>query len=166
MCAVVTEISEQYDEDGMKESLDVIRRSFATVAASLNLNVDNAPTHAAFTTMERLQALHKRAAFFGLYAAGKQVGFVAAEMGQDGVYYLDKLAVLPENRHRSYGAQLVSFIFDYARTRGGTKVALGMIDSMDLLKDWYRKFGFKETGTKKFEHLPFIVCFMEKELSA
>ena len=33
-----------------------------------------------------------------------------------------------------------------------------------LLKNWYMSYGFRETGTKAFPHLPFTVCFMEKEI--
>jgi ribosomal protein S18 acetylase RimI-like enzyme len=148
------------------DSLEVILRSFNTVAVELNLTSENAPTHSAFTTLERLQDLHKKAAFFALHVDGSQVGFVAVEKGQGDVYYLDKLAVLPDHRHRGYGTKLVNYVFDYLRGNNGKTVALGMIDSMMGLKKWYKRLGFKETGTKKFEHLPFLVCFMEKELSA
>ena len=58
--------------------------------------------------MEKLIDLYGKAACFGLYVDGAQVGFVAAEKTGDGeVFYLDKLAVLPGQRHKGYGAQLV-----------------------------------------------------------
>jgi len=41
-----------------------------------------------------------------------------------------------------------------------------MIDGHTVLKEWYKSLGFVQTATKKFERLPFLVCFMEYDLSA
>ena len=107
----------------------------------------------------------KRAACFGLYVDGIQAGFVAAEKTGDGeIYYMDKLAILPGQRHKGYGAQLVNCVIDYVGRQGGKIVSLGMINSLTVLKEWYRSLGFRETGTKQFEHLPFLVCFMDLDL--
>lgn len=75
---------------------------------------------------------------------------------------MEKLAVLPEYRHKNYGAELVRFVFDYIRNRGGQKLSIGIIDEHTVLKYWYKELGFKEIGTQVFNHLPFTVCFMEK----
>ncbi len=151
----------------LPESLSVIRSSFNTVALEMNLTPGNCPGHTAFTTMEKLIDLHGKAACFGFYANNTQIGFVAAEKVGDGeVYYLDKLAVLPGQRHKGYGAQLVMCVLDYVGRQGGKKVSLGMIDSHAVLKEWYKSLGFEEKGTKKFDHLPFLVCFMDLDLTA
>ena len=148
-------------------SLPVIRSSFNTVALEMNLTPGNCPGHTAFTTMEKLLELFGKAACFGLYIDGTQIGFVAAEkVGNGEIYYLDKLAVLPVQRHKGYGAQLVKCVLDYAGSQGAKIVSLGMIDSLTVLKEWYKSLGFIEKGTKKFEHLPFLVCFMDLDLSA
>jgi GNAT superfamily N-acetyltransferase len=151
----------------LPDSLSVIRSSFNTVALEMNLTPENCPGHTAFTTMEKLLDLYGKAACFGLYVDGTQIGFVAAEKtGTGETFYLDKLAVLPGQRHKGYGAQLVKCVLDYAGKQGGKKVSLGMIDSLTVLKEWYKSLGFEEKGTKKFEHLPFLVCFMDLALSA
>jgi ribosomal protein S18 acetylase RimI-like enzyme len=77
---------------------------------------------------------------------------------------MDKLAVLPEYRHKGYGRRLVEFVLDDVKRHKGERVALGIINESTVLKNWYIGNGFAETGTKKFEHLPFTVCFMEKSL--
>jgi hypothetical protein len=46
----------------------------------------------------------------------------------------------------------------------GKKVSVGIIDENLVLKNWYRDYGFVQTDIRRFEHLPFVVCFMEKEL--
>lgn len=153
--------------EDLPHSLSVIRSSFNTVAVEMNLTIDNCPGHTAFTTMEKLLDLHGKATCFGLYVDGTQIGFVAAEKVGDGeIYYLDKLAVLPDKRHKGYGAQLVMCVLGYAAGHGAKIVSLGMIDSHTVLKEWYRSLGFQEKGTRKFDHLPFTVCFMDLDLSA
>jgi GNAT superfamily N-acetyltransferase len=101
---------------------------------------------------------------FGLFHDGKQAGFVAVERAEDSVYYLEKLAVLPEYRNRGYGRQLVSFVIERVRRLGGKKLGLGMWDIQSDLKEWYTGMGFRETSKKELDFLPLTVCFMEMEL--
>lgn len=158
------EIREIVDEHDLKNSVKVIRDSFKTVAVEFKLTQDNCPTHPSFITIERLNELKKKARLFGLFKENMQVGFVAIEKASDTLYYLDKLAVLPEHRHQGRGRKLVEFVLRYAKKNKGEEVSLGMIDESTLLKNWYKEIGFKEAGTKEFEHLPFTVCFMERSL--
>jgi GNAT superfamily N-acetyltransferase len=160
------DIKQIITEEQLAKSLEVIRQSFRTVAEEMNMTREKTPDHPAFYTMERLQDLHKRATFWGLYVDGNQVGFIASEKSEDGVYFMDRLSILPAYRLHGYGRKLVEYLLDYIRKQGGAKVALGMVNSQTNLKNWYKSFGFLETGTKQFEHLPFLVCFMEKDLSA
>jgi ribosomal protein S18 acetylase RimI-like enzyme len=158
------EIREVRNHHGLKSSVEVIRNSFRTVALEFRLNERNCPTHPSLMTLDKLLELEKKANLFGLFLADVQVGFVAIERADETLYYMDKLAVLPEYRHKGYGRKLVEFMFDYVKKSHGGNVALGMIDESAVLKNWYKQLGFKETGTKNFEHLPFTVCFMEKSL--
>ncbi|UCH51711.1 MAG: GNAT family N-acetyltransferase [Chloroflexota bacterium] len=158
------EIKEIKNEHGLRNSMAVIRDSFKTVAVEFQLTQDNCPTHPSFMTLDRLLELEKKARFFGLFLNNMQIGFVAIEKADDSLYYMEQLAVLPEYRHTGYGEKLVEFVLDYVKSNKGEKVSLGMIDESAVLKNWYQQLGFKETGTRNFEHLPFTVCFMEKSL--
>ena len=152
-------------ETDLRNSVNVIRDAFETVALEFNLTRDNCPSSPAFVTIRQLRDLRiKGVKFFGLFQDGVQVGFVAVERADDTVYYLEKLAVPPQYRHRGYGKKLVKFVLEYVKERKGERVSLGMIDQSTVLKDWYKTLGFCETGTKKFEQLPFTVCFMDKSL--
>jgi ribosomal protein S18 acetylase RimI-like enzyme len=159
--AEIKEINSQRD---LKNSVEVIRDSFKTVALEFGLNEGNCPTHPSFITLDRLLELKKKAKLFGLFLNNLQVGFVAIEKAEDKVCYLDKLAVLPQYRHKGYGRRLVGFVSSYVKKHDGQKVSLGMIDESTVLKNWYKELGFEETGKKNFEHLPFTGCFMEKSL--
>jgi GNAT superfamily N-acetyltransferase len=107
---------------------------------------------------EQLKEIKKRGLkFFGLFLGEKQIGFIAIETADTGLYRFEKLAVLPEHRHRGYGAILVRFALDYVLRHNGQKVEIGIINEHTVLKDWYKASGFRETGTRKFAHLPFTV---------
>ena len=103
--------------------------------------------------------------FFGLFIQDVQIGFVAVERADATLYYMEKLAVLPQARNRGYGTQLIRFVFDYVTRQGAGKLSIGTIHEDTGLKYWYKGLGFVHTGTKKFDHLPFTVCFMEADLA-
>ena len=152
-------------DEALDTSVEVIRQSFRTVAEELNLTPENAPTHPSFVTLDQLEELRKKGlVFYGYFLDNSQVGFVAMEKADDSLYYLEKLAVLPEYRHNGYGRELVRFVLDTAAAEGARKMSIGIIYEQTVLKDWYKDIGFKETGTRKFEHLPFTVGFMEIDL--
>lgn len=57
--------------------------------------------------------------------------------------------------------------FAYCRSTGtGGSVSIGIINENRVLKNWYIEYRFAETGTRKSSHLPFEVCFLEKEVQA
>jgi GNAT superfamily N-acetyltransferase len=158
-------IEEITDGDTLRQSVVVIRDAFAGVAAEFGLTKENCPTNPAFITRERLESLREKGVrFFGLYKSERQIGFAAIEKADGAVFYLEKLAVLPEHRHKGYGKSLVDFACERAAMAGGQAVSIGIMDNHTLLKGWYEGLGFVETGTKQFSHLPFVVCFMEKRL--
>ena len=101
---------------------------------------------------------------FGLHCDGVQVGFVAVEKATDDLYYVGRLAVLPSHRHRGLGRKLMDTACDCVSSNRGTTVSIGIIDKHAVLKKWYADYGFTETATRRFEHLPFTVCFMEREI--
>ncbi len=154
------------DDNTLNKSVSVIQNSFRTVAEEFNLTIENCPTHASFITIQQLKELKaKGLRLFGLFEDNNQVGFVAIERANETLYYMEKLAVLPEYRHKGYGAKLVTFVLDYVSTEGGQKLSIGIINEHKVLKDWYLKLGFTETSTARFPHLPFTVCFMERDSS-
>ena len=162
-------IKELLTDDEFDCAVDVMRRSFATVAEEFNFTEENAPTNAAFMTIERLrESLTRGVSLFGMFAGGQLVGTVALERSPDNadVFYLERLAVVPEQRHLKHGKALLDFAFNTARDAGGKKISIGTIDENQRLKKWYLDYGFVEVCVRRYEHLPFSVCFMEKTIEA
>lgn len=139
--------------------------SFRDVGEKFALTVDNCPNFAGFNAKERVEAdFEKRLRYYILEENGDVCGCVALEKAGSDVCYLGRLAVLPEHRNKGFGQALVNHLFEQARKMGIRRVEIGLISKHRKLKKWYKKFGFVQKSTKKFDHLPFIVAFMYKEL--
>jgi ribosomal protein S18 acetylase RimI-like enzyme len=135
------------------------------VAVEFNLTKDNCPTHPSFVTVKQLNEMKRKGLkLCGLFENDVQIGFVAVEKKKHKVFNLEKLAVLPEHRHKGYGGKLIEFAEAYGKNAEGEKLSIGIINEHAVLKKWYETKGFKETSVMKFEQLPFTVCFMEKTL--
>jgi len=155
------------EEPLLSACVPVIRAAFQTIA-DLGLTERNAPTSPAFMTLERLRQARDRgvrmfALLVGEGAVATPAGFVALERSpRPGVFYLERLAVLTALRHRGMGRALMDHAFAEARAAGAERISIGIVDEHVALKRWYLEYGFVVTGTKRFERLPFAVCFMEK----
>ena len=144
--------------------LDIIHKSFQTVAVDMNLTKKNCPSHTAFMPLEKLQNQFKNGNHMFLYDYNNAiVGYFSLSLN-DGIAELNNLSVLPEYRHLGIGKELVDCAADYSKnTLGINKIKIGIIEENTALKEWYKALGFVHTGTRKFEHLPFTVGFMELE---
>lgn len=160
MALLIREINDEY-----AECAAVIRNSFITVADEFGLTRENAPTNPAFAGADSLFNMKEKGLkLFGAYLEDACIGFVAIEKAQEGCFYMERLAVLPEYRHNGYGGELMDFVFRHVGKCGGAMVSIALINDNKRLKDWYRNYGFTETGIKTFKHLPFDVCFMHKSV--
>lgn len=158
-------IIREVDDKELDRCAEVIRRGFQTVADDFGLTIEKVPTNGAFIRTERLIADREKGnLLFALLDKETIVGFVQLESAGNSTYYLEKLAVLPEYRHRHFGTDLVDFARTKAKELGAKKLGITIIEENLVLKDWYIKNGFTPTGTKKFDHLPFTVGFMELSL--
>jgi len=153
-----------------KADIDVLvtllRISYRDVAERFELTEENCPKFLAFCTNKRIESdLEKGVTYYILEKDGRPCGCVALERAKPDLCYLMRLAVLTGHRGKDYGKMLVRQIFDRARKTGTHRVEIAMISKDRKLKSWYKKLGFLQKSTKKFDHLPFTVAFMYRELS-
>jgi N-acetylglutamate synthase-like GNAT family acetyltransferase len=143
----------------------LIRESFLDVADKFALTAESCPKFPAFNAKERVEGdFEKGLKYYILEENNKVCGCVALEKAGLDLCYLGRLAVLPEYRNKGFGQALVDHLFEQARRSGIQRVEIGIISKHRKLKNWYKKLGFIEKGTKKFDHLPFNVAFMYREL--
>jgi len=92
-------------------------------------------------------------------------GSVGIQSGkEESEYYIERLTVLPAFRHKQYGKKLLDKAIEEIKMRKGKYISIGIINENTRLKNWYLNYGFIEKGTRRFEHLPFTVCFMGIDL--
>lgn len=145
--------------------LEIIRNSFITVAEEFGLTENNCPSHTAFMTLKKLvKQFEEGRPMFLFYQEDVPVGYFSLTKCNDEVWELNNLAVLPEYRHLGYGKAMVDYAVETVKNYGGNKISIGIIEENTILKIWYLKLGFKHISTRKFEHLPFTVGFMELNL--
>jgi len=149
-------------------SSKILRESYAAVALDYGLTASNCPSNGAFINDDELQ--HKkndRLEYFLAMLDRHPIGFIAIEQAFNTpeIFYIEKVAILPEYRRKGCGKQLMDFATDRIRNSGGREISLGIIAANTSLKNWYLKQGFVDAGEKNFPHLPFTVCFLRKELT-
>ncbi len=157
--------SQQFDA-----CIKVINTSFLTVAKQFGLTKETVPTHCAFFGVDRLESESAHGdEMYGLYKADQIIGFVSLANRPlnendpiERVFTMRHLAVLPEYRHMGYGKLLIDYICARTKVLGGKRLLIRIIDEHTVLKNWYLEYGFIQTETRTFNHLPFTVCFMEK----
>jgi ribosomal protein S18 acetylase RimI-like enzyme len=147
------------------ECAGIIRDSFMTVATEFGLTKENAPTNPAFIEVDSLHKMYQRKiAMYGVTLNEEIIGFLALEKSDSGIYYMEKLAVLPLYRHKGFGKIIMDFAIGWVKDRGGKIISIGIIDENTILKNWYLGYGFVQTETKQYPPLPFTVCLMEKRV--
>ncbi|MBO4688279.1 MAG: GNAT family N-acetyltransferase [Clostridiales bacterium] len=155
-------------KEDIKESVNVIRTSFLTVAEEFGLTEENAPRFTAFaTTEERLMyqmKVEKRPMYAFFSDEGKMLGYYSLAKLSDTEWELNNLCVLPEHRHEGIGDKLLIDAFARAKELGAKKLHIGIVEENVRLRKWYESEGFIHLGAKKFDFFPFTCGYMEKEL--
>ena len=155
-------------EEEIPACVDLIRRSFGTVAEEFGFTVENAPRFTAFATTEERLTWHlhgeKRPMYVYVNESGEIIGYYSLLLEENNVCELSNLCVEPESRHGKVGEALLLHSYEAAKAAGCAVMHIGIVEENVKLRQWYEKYGVVHLGTKKFEHFPFTCGFMEKTL--
>lgn len=153
------------DSTSAGELGDLIRNAFRDVAQRFNLNRNNCPKHPSNCTTDWVRKDFSRGvAYFVLEIEDRPAGCAAIEKAEPGLFYLERLAVLPEYRRRGFGKALLNHAVGAARELGAKRIGIGIIAEDKSLRDWYAGLGFIAGDTKAFSHLPFLVLLMSLDI--
>ena len=147
--------------------VELIKKSFKTVADEFGFTEENAPRFTAFaTTEERLseQMLYELRPMFVYEEEGLLCGYYSLALQDNGECELNNLAVLPEYRHKGIGRKLLEHSFSLARSNGCKVMNIGIVEENKKLRKWYEDNGAVHLGTHKFEFFPFTCGYLKKEL--
>ena len=151
---------------GTKEDIDLlvemIRDAFEDVAVRFGLTLQNSPTHPSNCRPEWLmREMNRGVTFYILETQGHPAGCVALEKISDDVCYLERLAVLPEERRKGFGEALVKHVLTEAKSLNVRRMQIGIIAEHQELHGWYEKLGFEDVENRTFPQLVFHVTFMD-----
>ena len=147
--------------------VDIIRKSFMTVADEFGFTEENAPRFTAFAVDNDRMAYWLDAQnrlMFVYVDGGVLCGYYNLLMNDNGECELGSLAVLPEYRHKGYGKELIAHAIDQARKAGFEKLNLSIVEENKVLRKWYEQNGAVHLGTQKFDFFPFTCGYMEIRL--
>ena len=147
--------------------IDLIKRSFLTVADEFGFTEENAPGFTAFaTTDEKLfrQMDGERRPMYVFVVNGVLCGYYSLLIRENDECELNNLAVLPEYRHKGIGKRLLEHACLIARDNGCRIMNIGIVEENKRLRKWYEENGAIHVGTRKYDFFPFTCGYMKKQL--
>lgn len=158
---------QKISKNEMPNCVQVICKSFMTVADEFGFTIENAPRFTAFaTTEERLlyQLEKEKRLMFACYENGKMVGYYSLLKQDEKECELNNLCVLEEYRHKQIGEQLLKHAISEAKKMGCLQMNIGIVEENVKLRKWYEKHGAEHMGTEKYDLFPFACGYMKKLL--
>ena len=134
--------------DDIPVCVDIIRKSFKTVADEFGFTIDNAPRFTAFaTTEERLywQMDNEPRQMFVYEKNGVICGYYSLLMQDNNECELNNLAALPEYRHCGIGKTLLEHAYETARNQGWIRSLSYMWVRRNLLRERNLRSSFLTT---------------------
>jgi ribosomal protein S18 acetylase RimI-like enzyme len=96
------------------------------------------------------------------------VGCIGYSYYKEQIYFIERLATLPEYRHLGIGKKLMEYIENKIKENDGKTAEIHVVDINEILVEWYKKLNYKHIRTDKLvdgtKKLPFDSCVMNKEL--
>lgn len=157
----------QITKSEIRNCVEVIRKSFMTVADELGFTAENAPRFTAFaTTKERLtyHLQQEKRPMFAYYENDRIVGYYSLLKQNKEECELNNLCVLEEYRHKKIGEQLWEHALGQAREMGCSRINIGIVEENVRLRKWYEAKGAEHVGTEKYDFFPFTCGYMKKAL--
>jgi len=148
---------------------DILNKAFVTVALQFGFTKDNVPRFPAFINAELIENQLKKGLKMYGYKINEQIaGCIGYSYYKDQIYFIERLATLPDYRHSGIGKKLISYIENKIRENGGKTAEIHVVDKNEILVEWYKKLNYKQVRTDILfdgeKKLPFNSCVMNKEL--
>ncbi len=161
------DVIREIQEKDIDECVNVIRKSFQTVADEFGFTEENAPRYTAFATDARRirwQMLGEQRPMYAYFDEDSIVGYYSLALQDNNECELNNLCVLPAYRHKGIGEALLLHAFERAKELECKTLNIGIVEENLVLRKWYEHFDFVHLGCKKYDFFPFTCGYMKKEL--
>jgi ribosomal protein S18 acetylase RimI-like enzyme len=143
----------------------ILNCSFLTVAKTFGYTAEQVPSFPAFIESGVIVGqLQEGFRIFGAKIDNAVVGCVGYKAIDGTTSLIERLAVLPEYRHRGIGKYLLEYIENIINRNKGKFIELSIVDNNSVLKNWYKRLGYCELRIEEYPQLPFKVCVLQKRL--
>jgi ribosomal protein S18 acetylase RimI-like enzyme len=148
---------------------EILNRAFLTVALSFGFTKDSVPRFPAFIDSDVIEKqLNNGLKMYGYKINNQIVGCIGYSFYKDQVYFIERLATLPEFRHLGIGKKLMEYIENKIKENGGNTAEINVVDKNVILEKKKKKMNYKQIRIDKLVDgkikLPFDSCVMTKEL--
>jgi len=144
---------------------EILNKAFLTVAQQFGFTKENASTFPAFINSDRIDGfLQNGLKMYGYKNNDLIIGCAGYSYYKDQVYFIERLATLPEYRHLGIGRKLMDFVESKIVEIGGKIAEIHVVDKNLILREWYKQLGYVEIRIDEIKTLPFNSCVMNKEL--
>lgn len=140
-----------------------LRRGFRDVAERLGFTLERCPSFPAHITGERIREEFDEGTRFFAIGEGGEMGGCIGSIIKDGLFWMVRLAVIPERRHSGWGEALLQHGEREAWKHGFRRVDIAVVHENRPLCEWYQRLGYVIRETKKYDHLPYTLAYMVKE---
>jgi len=90
---------------------EILNKAFITVALQFNYTKENAPKFPAFIEPNIIEnGLNNGLKMYGYYLDNQIIGCVGYSFYKDHMYFIERLATLPEYRHKGIGKILMEYV--------------------------------------------------------
>ena len=122
---------------------NILNKAFNTVALQFNYTKENAPKFNAFIDSNVIEyGLKKGLKMYGYFVDDQIIGCVGYSFFKDQIYFIERLATLPEYRHKGIGKKLMEYMENRIRENDGKIIEIHVVDENIKLIEWYKKLGF------------------------
>ena len=156
------EIRRANREDSNRVST-IIRSSFKRQAEILNITDADCPDYVAFEREIDATARIESSNVKLMFIDGLAVGTIGIRSeGEVGI--IERLAILPEYRGKSYGEALLHDAEQELTSLGCRTIHLSIVAEFLALRAYYERNGYQPHSTERYDFLPFDVLHMTKTL--
>ena len=156
---VIKEIT-NYNE--LKESLEIIIKTYKDRDEKMNLSNENNHRHSNMTYEELKERFDNGIKMYGYYNEEKLIAYLSLEEKEYEIKIRD-IVVLPEYQNKGIGRILLDWAKEQTIKSKKSKLILRFIYDNKKLKEWYEKYGFSVTeilefpGTGKVGQMEYII---------
>ena len=112
----------------------ILNKAFITVALQFNYTKENAPKFPAFIESNIIEnGINNGLKMYGYYLDNQIIGCIGYSFYKDNMYFIERLATLPEYRHKGIGKTLMEYVENKIKENDGEIIEIHVVDEIKTL---------------------------------